>query len=135
MKTLSTLAAVLVLLVTGCASKPTAAHTESLLAAVGFQVVPATTPEQLQQVQTLPPNTVTKVNRNGKTFYIFPDSTQKQLFIGTPQQYQDFLTRLDIERNAAADNAAAQDSLREARTDSSGTWDNAWGNWTGTGGY
>jgi hypothetical protein len=135
MKTLSALAAVLMLLVAGCASKPTTAHTESVLAAVGFQVVPATTPEQLQQVQTLPPNTVTKVNRSGKTFYIFPDSSQKQLFIGTPQQYQDFLTRLDIERNAAADNAAAQESLREARTDSSGTWDNAWGNWTGTGGY
>ena len=98
-------------------------------------VLPATTDEELQQVQTLPKNTITKVNRRGKEYYIFPDSTQKQLYIGTADQYQDFLTRREIEKNAEADNRAAEESLRNARTESSANWDNAWGNWTGTGGY
>ncbi|MEN9733895.1 MAG: hypothetical protein RLZ45_1890 [Verrucomicrobiota bacterium] len=123
-------------LLTGCASGGSRiAHLESLLAASGFRVVPATTDEELQQVQTLPKNTITKVNRRGKEYYIFPDSTQKQLYIGTADQYQDFLTRREIEKNAEADNRAAEESLRNARTESSANWDNAWGNWTGTGGY
>ncbi len=127
---------VAIALLTGCASGGSkVAHLESLLAASGFRVVPATTDEELQQVQTLPKNAITKVNRRGKEYYIFPDSTQKQLYIGTPDQYQDFLTRREIEKNAAADNAAYAESLRDARTASSANWDNAWGNWTGTGGY
>ena len=74
-------------LLTGCASGVSkTAHLESLLAASGFRVVPATTDEELQQVQTLPKNAITKVNRRGKEYYIFPDSTQKQLYIGTPDQ-------------------------------------------------
>ncbi len=130
-----TLAAVLSLLGAGCASKPDTAHTESLLAASGFRVVPATTPKQLELVKTLPFDQVTRVNQGGKDFYIFPDATQNQLYVGSPEQYQAFLTRLEVERNAAADNAAIQQSLREARTDSAAEWNNAWGPWTGTGGY
>ena len=60
---------------------------------------------------------------------------KRTLFVSALAQYQDYQTRREIERNAAADNAAEQESLREARTDSTGDWDNAWGSWTGTGGY
>ncbi len=94
-------------------------------------VIPATTPDQLQQVQTLPAGQVTRLNRNGTDYYIFPDRTQKQLYVGQLAQYEDYLRRRDIERNAALDNAAEQESLQEARTDSSIQWNNAWGSWTG----
>lgn len=122
------------LIAAGCASSnkmDSIAHQESVLAAAGFRVIPATTPDQLQQVQTLPAGQVTRLNRNGTDYYIFPDRTQKQLYVGQLAQYQDYLRRREIERNAALDNAAEQESLQEARTDSSIQWNNAWGSWTG----
>jgi len=83
----------------------------------------------------LPAEKITTVKRQGKIFFVDPDPGQKQLFISPPAHYQDFRTRREIERNDAADNAALQKSLREARTDSSADWNHAWGSWTGTGGY
>lgn len=129
------LAGLIALLLAGCASPSKLAHTESLLAASGFQVMPATTPKQLEMLKTLPPGKATKVNRDGKVFFIFPDSNQKQLYIGTVDQYRDYKTRLEIERAAAAENRALEESLEEARTDSAAEWNNAWGPWTGAARY
>ncbi len=118
----------------GCSTPNTlssVAHKESVLAAAGFRVIPATTPDQLNLIQTLPTGKVTRVNRQGTDYYVFPDRTQKQLYVGKLDQYQDYQRRRDIERNAALDNQAEQESLQEARTDSMVQWNNAWGSWTG----
>ena len=117
----------------GCASKASsdAATSERMLVASGFKVIPATTPPQLQHLATLAPGQLTVVNRKGKDFYVYPDAARKVVLVGTPAQYQAFLTRVSIAQNAAADNHVMQTSLTESRTDDTELWNNAWGDWTG----
>ena len=56
-----------------CAAKPSrTAQIERRLAASGFQVMPATTPKQLELVSQLDPNSLTLMTRNGKQYYVFP---------------------------------------------------------------
>ena len=77
---------------TGCAStaQQRMQQTENLLLASGFHVVPAATSAQQAHLQTLPPGKITSVKRNGKTWYVFPDAARRQLYVGTPFEYQNF---------------------------------------------
>ncbi|MFO1459384.1 MAG: hypothetical protein U1G08_08235 [Verrucomicrobiota bacterium] len=116
----------------GCATKPSrTAQIERRLAASGFQVMPATTPKQLELVSQLDPNSLTLMTRNGKQYYVFPDATQKQLYIGQAAQYQAYQSLIEIEQAQRSELKADQTSLMEARNDSLPEWNNAWGSWTG----
>lgn len=94
-----TLAAV----VMGCASTASkeAAKTqrmESRLTQCGFKAVPASTPQQTQQLQLLPAGKLSVVLRNGKHYYVFPDVARNMLYVGrTPQflAYQQLLSNLE----------------------------------------
>jgi hypothetical protein len=120
----------MVALPTGCASTNKTQHTESTLAASGFKVMPATTPQQLQLLQQLPTGKLSKVNRRGQQYYVFPDAAQKLLYVGQQKEFQDYQSMIEIQRAAAADNAAAHESLVEAQVQDAPEWDGAWGNWT-----
>src|SRR5215470_11376611 len=61
---------------------------ESQLVAAGFKVVAATTKEQQEHLQTLPPGKLTAWQRNGKHFWIYPDVARKQLYVGTQKEYE-----------------------------------------------
>jgi hypothetical protein len=60
---------------------------ESQLLAAGFKVVAATTKEQQEHLQTLPPGKVTEWQRNGKHFFVYPDVAKKQVYVGTQKEY------------------------------------------------
>ena len=59
---------------------------ESQLVAAGFKVVAATTSEQQEHLQTLPPGKLTAWQRNGKHFWVYPDVAKKQLYVGTQKE-------------------------------------------------
>jgi hypothetical protein len=77
--------AALVGLLAGCASSspsPAVQRKEALLTQSGFKMIAANTPQQLQQIQWLPPDRISIVNRNGKRYYVYPDPGQKALYVG-----------------------------------------------------
>ena len=120
------------LMAPGCASKPSlTAQIESRLAASGFKVIPATTPQELAQLQGLAPGQLTLINRQGKQFYVFPDPSQNQIYVGTAANYQDYQSRIEIEEAADSDNRAARQSVMDARNNDLPEWNNGWGSWAG----
>jgi hypothetical protein len=110
----------LLFLAAGCA---TTKHTETFLTAAGFKVVVATTPKQEQRLKVLPPGKITMVQRNGKTYYVFPDAAHNQIYLGTPNEYQNY-------RQIVADNKIAEQNRMGAEMLSADGDDwNDWGSW------
>lgn len=110
------------LLAAGCATTPTV---ENQLTAAGFRVVPATTPPQLQHMQTLPDHKITVAQRKGRTFFVYPDKAGKILYVGGQKQYENY-QQLRMQNQIATQNMeiAAMDR-QTAEIDS---WNN-WGMW------
>ena len=113
-------AALALFLLAGCA---TAQHTETFLNAAGFKVVAATTPRQEQRLKSLPPGKISTVLRNGKSYYVFPDAAHNRIYLGTPNEYQNYQQILADSKIAAQDRVDAE--LGAAGGDD---W-NDWGSW------
>lgn len=124
-------AALLWILLPGCATPSREAQIESRLAASGFKVIPATTPKQVELVQQLAPGQLTLMNRNGQEYYVYPDAAQKQLYVGQLAQYQAYQARVEIEEADDADARAARQSVMDARNNDLPEWNNGWGSWAG----
>jgi hypothetical protein len=105
-------AAMLAAMITGCATSPTK-QTEKLLTQNGFKVVPATTADQQRQLSSLPLNKVSRVKRNGKMYYVFPDQARKTLYVGNQDQFQ-------LYRRAVQDQYLAQDGKLIRESESAG---------------
>jgi hypothetical protein len=71
----------------GCTSMQTQ-NKENLLIAAGFKVITPHTAAQQQKLQALPPDHVTLIQKDGKTYYVFPDAANNQAYVGGPKQYQ-----------------------------------------------
>jgi hypothetical protein len=113
-------AVALLFLAAGCA---TTKHMETFLTAAGFKVVVATTPKQEQRLKALPPGKITTVQRNGKTYYVFPDVAHNQIYLGTPNEYQNY-------RQILADSKIAeQDRMGAEMLSADGDDWNDWGSW------
>src|SRR6266508_5257896 len=80
----------LLALTVGCSTTSSTQNKESMLAASGFKVITPKTPAQQQKLQNLPPGKVTMVQKNGKTYYIFPDPAHNQAYVGGPKQYRHY---------------------------------------------
>lgn len=112
--------------IAGCATN--SRRTESYLAASGFKVMPATTPEQLTQLNTLPDKKITVVKRQGQVYFVYPDKAQNELYIGQNAQYSAYqnllLNQKALEQGLQADqNAANAEVLNaEATTISADPW-------------
>ena len=63
----------------------------SQLLAVGFKVLAATTTVQQEWVRTLPPGQIRPMQRNGKHFFVYPDASGNQIYLGGPQEYRALL--------------------------------------------
>jgi len=64
--------------------------TERMLAAAGFQMQAADTPEKVAHLQALAPGKIVRRERNGEPSYVYADrNVCKCLFAGTEQQYQE----------------------------------------------
>jgi hypothetical protein len=103
----------------GCATmrRHEAASTEQLLAAAGFQMRPATSPEQLRDLTTMPPFKLVSRSKAGNAVYTFADPENCYcLYVGGSKEYSEY-QRLRVEREVAAE-------MNEASMD----WA-AWGPW------
>ena len=75
---------------------------ESPLIAEGFKVIVPKTATQQQKLQALPIDKVTLVQKDGKTYYAFPDLAHNQAYVGSPKQYQTY-KQLRLENKLAND--------------------------------
>ena len=82
-------------------------------------------------MQGLAPGQLTLINRQGKEYYVYPDPSQNQIYVGTAANYQDYQSRIEIEQAADADNRAARQSVMDARNNDLPEWNNGWGSWAG----
>ncbi|MEI7436471.1 MAG: hypothetical protein WCL16_06655 [bacterium] len=96
-----------------------------MLVAAGFKVITPSTPELTAKLKALPTNKVTQVQKEGKTYYVFPDVPRNQAYVGGPQQYQAY-QQLKLEKQMADENMEAAEMNRDA----SMNW-GAWGGWGG----
>jgi hypothetical protein len=117
----------LLALAVGCASTQTQSK-ENLLVAAGFKVIVPRTAAQQQKLQTLPANKVTLVQKDGKTYYVFPDAANNQAYVGDSAQYQAY-KQLRLANKLANENLEAAEMNQEASIDLG-----AWGGWGARGG-
>jgi len=61
---------------------------ESELLALGFKVLVPATKAQTDWVQRLAPGEIRPMQRNGKKFFICPDASRKQIYVGGPKEYE-----------------------------------------------
>jgi len=110
---------VLVALAIGCSSTKS---TENMLSAAGFKMVPADTPERVAHLNSLPPDKITTVQRNGTLYYTFPDPKNNILYVGQQPQYEEY-------QKLRLQNQMTQEQLSAAEMN-----ENAWGVWGAWGG-
>jgi len=100
---------VLSIALAGCAAmkKSEATDTEQLLAAAGFKMKLADTPERLAHLKTLTQLKVVPHDRNGKMYYVYADAAYCQcLYAGNQEAYQRY-ENLAVKQNIAQMNEAA----------------------------
>jgi len=119
-------ATALLALTVGCTMTQTETqHKEKLLIAAGFKVIVPRTAAQEQKLKALPSDRLTLVQKDGKTYYVFPDAANNQAYVGGPTQYQAYnQIRTEIHfRN---------ESLEAAGSGEEADW-GTWGGWGGPG--
>lgn len=117
-----TLAAVAVLATAGCAQE-VISQRENMLAAAGFRVQPANTPERIQSLQALPPNRFVLQDMNGRQVWVYADPVLcKCLYVGAPENYQAY-------HQLAFQQRLADQQLEAAQLTYSGFGWGPWGPW------
>ena len=76
---------------TGCASAAPQPVDESELSTLGFKVMVATTTVQQDWVRNLTPGQINPMQRNGRKFFVYPDTSRHQIYVGGPQEYEAYL--------------------------------------------
>lgn len=110
------------LVVAGCASQQ-AKSTESLLAASGFDVRYADTPEKLTHLEQLTQRKLVEHSRDGKPAYVYADAKGcKCLYAGDEKDYQQYQKTMVKEQIANQQTMAA-----EMNQDAAMNWGMWWG--------
>jgi len=115
--------AVALLALSGCAAirRQDVASTAQLLAAAGFQMRPANSPEQLRNLTTMPPFKIVARSQDGEVAYTFADPENCHCFyVGGPKEYSEY-RRLVTERLTAQGRRWAEDAATN-----SGLWGGGW---------
>ncbi len=121
----ATIALGLVIAQTGCAGQEIASR-ETMLAAAGFQIQAANTPERLATLRSLPPEQLVAFAHAGHQRWIYADPYEcKCLYVGGPQQYQRYAQERVQARIAETQLQAAQ--INEMNWNAFGPW--PWGPW------
>jgi hypothetical protein len=94
-------------LMAGCAGH-NPQTTEDLLSAAGFNVVIATTPQQLKHLATLPPYKMMRIQRKGKDRYVYADPARKLIYVGGLFSYDRF-------RDMRLERHVTQEDLQDAK--------------------
>jgi len=101
-------------------------HKEDALAAAGFQVKPANTPEREAMIKRLPPNKFVQRTHGDAAYYVYADPLVCNcLYVGTQQAY-DALKEHEREQHLADENQMTA----QIYSDSTWNW-GAWGPWGG----
>ena len=125
---LTTVATLILMVAIGCAAtqQKKTADSERDLAAAGFEVRPADTPEKLAQLQALPQHEIIPKTSNGTTYFMYADAADcKCLYVGTESDYQQY-AKLTQQEAMAAERAMAAEAWDDAAW---GPWYDAWGPW------
>ena len=110
----------LIALAVGATSCSSLKNQENLAAASGFKIITPTTPEQEALLKKLPPDQVTRINYQGKTYFILPDAKNNQAYVGNEAQY-DTYQKLRLQQQMSNDNLEAA-QMNEAATENWGGW-------------
>ena len=103
----------------GCAAieKSNATDTEKMLAAAGFNMKLADTPEKMAHVKSMQQREVVSHIKNGSVYYAYADAKFcKCLYMGNEKNYQEY-EKLSIQQDTAEMNREASEN-----------W-GAWGGW------
>jgi hypothetical protein len=102
--------------VAGAAAAATPRIDESQLLNLGFKVLVATTKVQQDWVRTLPPGQIRPMQRTGRKFFIYPDASRNQIYVGGPAEY-DAYQQLHPEGLQSAQDAATKASAYRGKQD------------------
>ena len=97
----------------------------TLLAAAGFRTIPATTPAQLAKLQGIKSSKVVPMTGKQGTVYVCADKAKNSLIVGSPAQYQQYLS-LKLRHQQT------EEKLLDAQVNMDNADYNAWGptgNW------
>jgi hypothetical protein len=76
----------------------------------GFKVLVASTKVQQDWVRGLPPGRIRAMQRTGKKFFIYPDASGNQIYVGGPNEYEAYVQLHPEHRVADAQQAAREAS-------------------------
>jgi hypothetical protein len=87
---------VLLAVLAGCAStappfQQTDPKVAGLLTQAGFKTVGAVTPDQKAHLQSMAKDQMTVYTNTGRDWYIYPDSANGRIYVGTPKEYQAYM--------------------------------------------
>jgi hypothetical protein len=89
---------------------------ENELLALGFKVLVPTTSAQEDWVKRLAPGQIRPMQRTGKKFFIVPDASRKQIYVGGPNEYAAYL-QAHPDSKLAGQEGAKQASAYRAKQD------------------
>jgi hypothetical protein len=98
--------------VAGGAAAATPRMDEGQLLDLGFKVLVATTKVQQDWVRSLPPGQLRPMQRTGKKFFIYPDASRNQIYVGGPAEYEAYQALHPEGRQSAQDAAAKASGYR-----------------------
>lgn len=103
-------------------------QTERQLAAAGFQVKLADTPDKLAHLQTLPQNKVFPTSKDGEVVYVYADATDcKCVYVGSQVDYQHY-SAIRIQQQQINEERAAAAQVEMAEMNAEMNWE-MWGGW------
>jgi hypothetical protein len=123
----------LAVLAAGCAGN--LIDKENVAVAAGFKVITPSKPDQQALLRKLPADKVTRISRGGKTYYVLPDLTNNQAYVGGPKQYQAYLKLRQAQLTNSKNAGSPPDvhiQVVEIDEANLGDWD-GWGGWNGLG--
>lgn len=99
------------LLLTGCATIEQAdrSNTERLLAAAGFKVLPANTPERQLSLKAMPAYKVERKLKGDEVYYFYACPDQSIAYIGSQTDYSKY-RELELQQEIANQNTAASEN-------------------------
>lgn len=104
-----------------------AIQTERMLAAAGFQMKLADTPEKMAHLQALPQRQLSPHQKDGQIYYVYADAKSCQcVYVGTEQAY-DRYQELALKAQVAQDQLTAAE-MNQAAAMNWGIW-GPWGPW------
>ena len=89
---------------------------ENELLTLGFKVLVPTTTAQQDWVKRLAPGEIRPMQRTGKKFFIVPDASRKQIYVGGPKEYEAY-RELHPDSKLAGQEGAKQASAYRAKQD------------------